>query len=266
MSRTAMLKATFEGGKFPDVAYGQYLNIEIPDDFVPTKTKYWNKAIGSWIFLGIQKPQSPQMDRMRRPSNEIRLPTPLSTPVYGSTDNLIEGGSRTSLLSSNFDDIEEEPLPWDPTAKFKLGEFVHEKKSTLATATTHKIPIEKEDSKPPSAGSIPAKQVDSETEKAGVTGRLKWKEALRKYEAVKKQKVKTDLPSPHGDSQQQDAQELKQSAEEPTYSSVVEQRAKLFGGTRPLRRAKTFHVGPRDSPKMNQRRTMPSKVLSTSFL
>lgn len=40
------------------------------------------------MFTGMTQYSSPRQPRMRRPSNEVRLPTPLSTPL-GSTDDLL---------------------------------------------------------------------------------------------------------------------------------------------------------------------------------
>ena len=62
---------------------------------VPGRTKAWNKYIGEWIFSRIEKvvPASP-VDHTRRISNEVRVPTPTSTPVYGSMENLYGTGSR----------------------------------------------------------------------------------------------------------------------------------------------------------------------------
>lgn len=70
-------------------------DIDVPENFVNTNKKAWDKVIGNWEFNGIpQAPFSPSKPKMRQPSSEVRVPTPLSTPL-GSTDNLLsDNGSR----------------------------------------------------------------------------------------------------------------------------------------------------------------------------
>ena len=143
------MKATYE---CPRSANGRIRYADVPDDYVHGCTKAWNKVIGQWVFEGIPQTYSPSTTRARRLSNEVRIPTPLSTPL-GSLENLAASGSRTSLqggdsctslqnggsctslLSSNFDDSEDDHV-WSPEAKYKLGKFCHERRKRPAIART----------------------------------------------------------------------------------------------------------------------------------
>lgn len=65
------------------------LDTDVPENFVNNNRKAWDKVIGNWKFNGIpQAPLSSSKPKMRPPSSEVRVPTPLSTPL-GSTDNLL---------------------------------------------------------------------------------------------------------------------------------------------------------------------------------
>ena len=94
------------------------------DEYVQHHTKAWNRVIGEWVFEGIPASFSPKMELpgMRPPSNEIRFPTPLSTPQFGSTENLIDSESPLSSGGENEDTRE---------AKYKLGEFVNSTRGPL---------------------------------------------------------------------------------------------------------------------------------------
>ena len=94
------------------------------DEYVQHHTKAWNRVIGEWVFEGIPVSFSPKMELpgMRPPSNEIRVPTPLSTPQFGSTENLIDSESLLSSGGENEDTRE---------AKYKLGEFVNSTRGPL---------------------------------------------------------------------------------------------------------------------------------------
>ena len=67
---------------------------DVPNWFVKDHTKLWNDAIGEWKFEGKRcLPPRPSSASTYRVTNEVRVPTPLSTPL-GSTDNLLESESR----------------------------------------------------------------------------------------------------------------------------------------------------------------------------
>lgn len=213
---------------------------------------------------------------MRPPSNEIRVPTPVSTPQFGSTENLLDSASKTSLLSNNSDDCDEDI----PQPKYKLGTFVHspQRQSPLTVTTSHRMNIRSTDCSKtglnkPAAPSRSTQQWtckdESETmqEKSTRIGRMqaptskstKWAEAYQKYKGI----TEKDQQADHGQQSQGTPQ---CTAEEPSYSSVVEQRTRLFGGAkRGLRRAQSFQVGPRNSPRTAKRNTYVRKNLSTSF-
>ena len=76
---------------------------DAPEKSVSTNKKAWDKLIGDWVFNGIQQSPaaSPLKPKMRQPSSEVRVPTPLSTPL-GSTDNLlIDSGSRYNVYKAS---------------------------------------------------------------------------------------------------------------------------------------------------------------------
>ena len=121
---------------------------DVPDDYVHGCTKAWNKVIGRWVFEGIPQTYSPSMTRTRRPSNEIRIPTPLGSlenlAASGSRSSLLGGGSCTSLqdegsctslLSSNFDDSEDDST-WNQKGRYKLGKFCHDRRKSPVIAHT----------------------------------------------------------------------------------------------------------------------------------
>lgn len=221
--------------------------------------------IGEWIFEGIPASYSPRTEipGMRPPSNEIRVPTPLSTPQFGSTENLIDS---ESLLGENED---------MPLKRYKLGEFVNSSRSSLMDSTSK--PADKEQSKmdQPKGTSTPRHQSSDESheeqsrpqEKPVKTN--KWVEAVQKYRAHKKAELNTSdnmdklqttssaktsqwvkayekykqMKEKQVDTDVPRSPEAPQyTAEEPAFSSVV-QTAKLFGGTkRGLRRTQSLHV------------------------
>ena len=226
--------------------------------------------IGEWIFEGIPASYSPRAEipGMRRPSNEIRVPTPLSTPQFGSTENLIDSESLLSCDGEN----EDTPLKREP--KYKLGEFVHSPRSQLMDSTSK--PAGKEQSKmnQPKGTSTPSHQssesheersrsqeksvkpnkwveavqkyrahkeaelnTSDNTDKLQTTSPAKtsqWVKAYEKYKQMKEKKVDADVP--------QSPETPQYTAEEPAFSSVV-QTAKLFGGTkRGLRRTQSLHA------------------------
>ena len=223
---------------------------------------------------------------MRPPSNEIRVPTPLSTPQFGSTENLLDSVSKTSLLSNNSDDCDEDVL-LTPEPKYKLGTFVHSPQlQSPLMASTRPVTTSSADcdetpqngfNNPDAASNSRSRQHQSEEiykdegklpqQKPTRTGKpqvptpksSKWVEAYRKYKGMKEKDKQADLG--------QQSQGMPQcSAEEPSYSTVVERRAKLFGGTRRgIRRAQSFQVGPRNSPRAAKRNTYFAKDLSISF-
>ena len=107
-SRIAALKASFDQSPTKGSSHHRnnklretQLDADIPEHFVSTNKQAWDKIIGEWVFDGIsQTPMSPAKPKMRRPSSEVRVPTPLSTPL-GSTDNLWDSGSRCVMLSNS---------------------------------------------------------------------------------------------------------------------------------------------------------------------
>ena len=125
-SRTAQLRASFEVKLTSlDAKFGENQALDPPDDYVRGKAKSWNKVIGEWIFPGVtHQLNSPSQSRgeFRPPSNEIRVPTPLSTPVYGSTENLLDSGSHTSLLSNGSEASED--CYWSTQKHYKFGKFI----------------------------------------------------------------------------------------------------------------------------------------------
>ena len=233
------------------------------DEYVQHHTKAWNRVIGEWVFEGIPASFSPKMELpgMRPPSNEIRFPTPLSTPQFGSTENLIDSESPLSSGGENEDTRE---------AKYKLGEFVNSTRGPLMDK-----PGDDKHSKmdQPKGTSTPSHQSSDESHeeqsrsqaKSGKTN--KWAEALQKYRAHKKAELNIDTDKSQTTSSTRTSQwskayekykqmKVKQvdtdvpqspeqpqsTAEEPAFSSVV-QTAKLFGGTkRGLRRTQSLHA------------------------
>ena len=263
-SRLATLRATFENQN-THTKNGYHLDSE----FVPTRTKAWNEAIGSWIFQGVplvQSPMdSPRVERMRRPSNEVRMPTPLSTPLFGSIENLADSGSKISLLSHESEDSN---LSWDPEAKYKPGKFLNEGKCQLSASTCpQKAPESPQEIKSNYSKAkilisvIKSPEEQTEAIKSAVSPMsTKWDEAYRKYHTLREKAKEEDSTEDAIKSERLQ----KQSAEEPTRSSIVEQRAKRFGGTRSgLRRAQSVRVRSQNSPRITKR-SRP-KELSTSF-
>ena len=130
------------------------------------------------MFEGIPQTYSPSLARTRRPSNEIRIPTPLGslenlafggsrTSLLGSCDSytsLQDEGSCTSLLSSNFDESEEDSV-WNQKAKYKLGKFCHgHRKSPVIAHTSYKM------SSPSSCSELDSRLALLDERKDAVTG------------------------------------------------------------------------------------------------
>lgn len=250
-------------------------SMEQYDIIVHQRTKAWNKALGEWNFEGIPQAYSPAQERqILRPSNEVRLPTPLSTPVYGSTENLECSGSNFSLLSSTYDDSEND-AQWNPEGKYKLGTFVKEHRRSSIADTSYKMdssPKDKECPQPQESKSD--RPVPPTTKNLGISfspkdtreRATKWTEAYKKYLDTVKSGDQTTTKDANNTT---DRDVTKKSAEEPVNSSVVEQRAKLFGGTarRGLRRTHSFQVRSQSSPRMGRRQprfSTPSRP-PTSF-
>ena len=219
--------------------------------------------IGEWVFEGIPVSFSPKMELpgMRPPSNEIRVPTPLSTPQFGSTENLIDSESLLSSGGENEDTRE---------AKYKLGEFVNSTRGPLMGKSGDdkhsKTDQPKGTSTPSHQSSDESHEEQSRSQaKSGKTN--KWAEALQKYRAHKEAELNTGTDKSQTTSSTRTSQwskayekykqmKVKQvdtdvpqspeqpqsTAEEPAFSSVV-QTAKLFGGTkRGLRRTQSLHA------------------------
>ncbi len=239
--------------------------------------------------LTIASPQD--SPRVRRPSNEVRLPTPVSTPLYGSLENLADSGSRSSLFSgSGFWDEGEDAASLDSDAKYPLGKFVpaEARRPSIAScsqkASDSPPQVAREDHntapsgssflKPPSSdvtlvrgckenpgentitrGSIERKPIRSKA--------TAWIEAKKKYELLKQKK---EYGEDKGEeTERQLGREKKLSAEDPV--STVEQRARLFGGTKPrrgLRRTQSLLVHSRSSPRMTRQRS--ARDMSNSFM
>lgn len=96
-SRISSLKTSFERNSSIEISpsqrsskqVGRPPDADVPENFVSNNKKAWDNAIGDWVFSGIpHTPVSPSKPKMRPPSSEVRVPTPLSTPL-GSTDNLL---------------------------------------------------------------------------------------------------------------------------------------------------------------------------------
>lgn len=100
------MKAPFERSIYDDSSHNQsptkrkeniVTDADVPENFVSSNKKAWDKVIGDWVFSGIQQfpsLSSQSKPKVRRPSSEVRVPTPLSMPL-GSTDNLLmDSGSR----------------------------------------------------------------------------------------------------------------------------------------------------------------------------
>jgi len=233
------------------------------DEYVQHHTKAWNRVIGEWVFEGIPVSFSPKMELpgMRPPSNEIRVPTPLSTPQFGSTENLIDSESLLSSGGENEDTRE---------AKYKLGEFVNSTRGPLMGKSGDdkhsKTDQPKGTSTPSHQSSDESHEEQSRSQaKSGKTN--KWAEALQKYRAHKEAELNTGTDKSQTTSSTRTSQwskayekykqmKVKQvdtdvpqspeqpqsTAEEPAFSSVV-QTAKLFGGTkRGLRRTQSLHA------------------------
>ena len=260
-SQTATLKAKFE-------TWSPTKSREISDEFVQHHTKAWNRVIGEWIFDGIPASYSPRTEipGMRRPSNEIRVPTPLSTPQFGSTENLIDSESLLSHGGEN-EDI--------PLKRYKLGEFVHSSRNPLMDSTSKPAGKEQNKMDQPKGTSTPHHQSSDESHEERSRSQEKsvkankWVEAVQKYRAHKQAELNTSdntdklqtsssaktsqwvkayekyrqMKEKQVDTDEPQSPETPQyTAEEPAFSSVV-QTAKLFGGTkRGLRRTQSLHV------------------------
>ncbi len=186
-------------------------------------------------------PSPKHSPRFRRPSNEVRVPTPISTPLYGSMENLADSGSRTSLFSSSgvWDDGEDN-TSWDQDTKHPLGKFVppEARRSSIAT-----ISLKKSDSPP-----LNTKGQTTSAEKANGSVESRpfhshstaWIEAKKKHDMLKMKKEYRQS------SEEEPQREKKLSA------STIEQRARLFGETRPrrgLRRTQSLLVHSQSSPR-----------------
>lgn len=238
-------------------------SFESPDS--STHRRGLNKNIAPLIFCSLQRPSSAGSDRrtrIRRVSNEVRVPT----PQFGSLEDLEDSGSKASLLSNDSDSSD---CIWNPEGKYKLGAFL-ERKSPSIASTSHKMsPVE--DGKEPSGETTPTASQDNDTpnekDDIGVlcsrvssieVGSPKyaqmvvieeskappppirpkslapsaWERARRKYFEMKR---RSEGPNP-----------LTETKEEPTESSVVQERSKAFGSKKlgMLRRAQSFTVGP----------------------
>ena len=238
------------------------------------------------LLRRIQRPYSAgsvHTPSLARVSND----TPLSAPQSGSLENLLDSSSRASLLSTESDNSE---CTWNgEVSKFKLGTFVSSQPSAVHTnhkmspQEDDESTVVMDDNSTPNA-SQENDPVTSNHDQVGIISRhvsvhevhspkfaqllfveektkvhpepivikpptsssCAWVRVQQKYRLMKQRSVEATC-SP---STATTHEEVTETNKEPTDLSLVEERARVFGGIRKqgsLRRTQSFQIGPHHS-------------------
>ena len=251
-SRTALLKTTFEKTHArTSTPAGQVDSDEVVPELVPAYTRAWDNIIGEWVFEGVTSPTPSTTDEHWRPSNEIRVPTPCATPTHGSLCDILSGGSQSSGLGGH--DDQEDPSGTMLQTRQRLGEFVRRISSTdedcpreshvkvviscfnataegaaMSSAThrtaRHKETLEHERSNPPPLDATGVEETDSPANTA-------WVQANQKFEAIRLSgRDETEHSEESAQAREPGCQPKEVKEREPEVASVVETRARVFGG------------------------------------